>query len=185
MNDEEWRDVVGYEDFYQVSSIGRVKSKRDKTRIKDRQDRIMCQKYDNKGYLRVNLHKDGVCKAELVSRLVAGAFIPNPDGLPQVGHDDDNRSNNHISNLYWTDSYENNRHNGKLERFHDAHNAKIDVIARKLSQKVRAIAMDGSHELMFDSMQEAGRNGFDNGKISMCVNGKRNSHRGYRWERCE
>lgn len=182
---EEWRDVVGYEDLYQVSNTGRVRSKRAKTRIADKYNRIMRQKSDNHGYLRVNLHKDGICKAELVSRLVARAFIPNPDDFPQVGHDDDNKTNNHSTNLYWTNSYENNRHNGKLERFHEAHNAKIDIVAKKLSQKVKAIALDGSHELVFDSMQEAGRNGFDNGKVSMCVNGKRNRHKGYRWERCE
>ncbi len=182
---EEWRDVVGYEDLYQVSNSSRVRSKRDKTRIADKENRIMRQKMDDKGYLRVNLHKDGRCKAELVSRLVANAFIPNPKNLPHVGHDDDVKTNNNVSNLYWTDSAENNRHNGKLERFHNAHNAKIDIIAKKLSQKVKGIALDGSHTVEFDSIQEASKHGFDNGKISMCINGKRNRHKGYRWERIE
>ena len=143
----------------------------------------MRQKRDNHGYMRVNLHKDGVCKSELVSRLVAKAFIPNPNNLPHVGHNDDIKSNNHVSNLYWTDYKENNYHNGKLERFQAAHNDKIDIIADKLSVSVKAIALDGSHELIFNSMQEAGRQGFDSGKISMCVNGKRNKHKGYYWER--
>ena len=185
MMDEEWRDAVGYEELYSISSYGRVKSKREKTRIFDKNDRIMQQKVDDKGYLRVNFYKNGVCKAELINRLVAKTFIPNPKCLPQVGHDDDNKLNNHVDNLYWTDSLENNHHNGKLERFQAAHNAKIDIIAKKLSQKVKAIALDNSHELVFDSLQQAGRNGFDNGKISMCINGKRNTHKGYRWERVE
>lgn len=185
MIDEIWRDVVGYEDLYQVSNNSRVRSKIEKTRIADKENRIMRQKMDDKGYLRVNLHKDGVCKAELVSRLVANAFIPNPDNLPHVGHDDDIKTNNHVSNLYWTNSAENNRHNGKLERFHAAHNDKIDIITKKLSQKVKATSLDGSHEMVFDSMQDAARSGFDQGKISMCVNGKRNNHKGYRWERID
>lgn len=185
MDSEEWRDIPGYEDLYQVSNLGRVKSKREKTRIKDKDERVMQEKQDDKGYSRVNLYKDGKSKAELVSRLVAKAFIPNPYNLPHVGHNDDARSNNTADNLYWTNPYENNRHNGKLERFHDAHNKNIDKIADKLSIGVRAVALDGSHELTFKSMQEAARNGFDSGKISMCVNGQRNKHKGYRWERSE
>lgn len=180
---EEWRDVVGYEGLYQVSSIGRIKSKLENTRISDKENRIMREKYDDKGYARINLYKDGVCKSELVSRLVANAFIPNPEGLPHVGHNDDIKSHNEVGNLYWTNPAENNRHNGKLERFHDAHNRKIDAIASKLSVGVRGIALDGSGIISFDSMQEAGRNGFDQGKISMCINGKRSHHKGYRWER--
>lgn len=175
---ERWKDVVGYEELYSVSSCGRVKSKLKNTRIADKENRIMKQKHDNKGYLRVNLHKDGNCKAELVSRLVAKSFIPNPDNLPQAGHMDDNKENNNVENLYWTDSYENNRHNGKMDRFHKSHNDKIDIIAKKLSCKVRGTSIEDGHEIIFDSMQEAGRNGFDNGKISMCVNGKRSQHKG-------
>ena len=185
MDAEEWRDVVGYESLYEVSSESRIRSKIDKTRIVDKNERIMRQKQDDKGYMRVNLHKDGRCKSELVSRLVANAFIPNPDGLPHVGHDDDVKTNNRVSNLYWTDSKENNYHNGKLERFHKSHKDKIDIIAKKLSQKVKGTAVDNSHELIFESIQEAKRNGFDNGKISLCINGKRNQHRGYRWERID
>ena len=182
---EEWRDVVGYEDLYQVSDIGRVKSKRKNTRIADKENHIMREKYDDKGYARVNLHKNGVCKSELVSRLVANAFIPNPEGLPHVGHNDDIKSHNEASNLYWTNPAENNRHNGKLDRFHAAHNAKIDIIAAKLSTKIRGVSLYGTHEVYFDSIQDATRHGFDGGKISMCINGKRNKHKGYRWGRID
>lgn len=184
MRDEEWRDVVGYEDLYSVSDRGRVKSKRVKTRIADKETLIMREKIDDKGYSRVNLHKDGRCKAELVSRLVANAFVPNPDNLPHVGHNDDVKANNDASNLYWTNPYENNRHNGKLERFHEAHNQSIDIIAKKLSVRVKGVSNNGE-EIIFDSIQEARRNGFDSGKISMCINGKRNKHKGYRWERVD
>ena len=110
---EEWRPCVGYEGLYEVSNQGRVRSLRKDTRIIDKENRIMKQKLDGHGYYRVNLNKDKRMKAYLVSRLVAEAFIPNPLGLPQVGHNDDNKTNNHASNLYWTNSKENNHHNGK------------------------------------------------------------------------
>lgn len=76
----EWRDVSGYEGLYEINNLGEVRSLRPGTRIADKEKHIMRQKYDSKGYLRVNLHKNGHCRAELVSRMVASAFVPNPNG---------------------------------------------------------------------------------------------------------
>ena len=186
MASERWRTVVGYDGLYKVSDRGRVKSERINTRISDKETRIMKEKIDNHGYARVNLYdQEGRCSAKLVSRLVADAFIPNPKNLPHVGHNNDKKLDNTVDNLYWTDPYENNRHNGKLEQFQKAHNQKIELIAEKLSQKVRATAIDGSESVEFKSIQEASRCGFDCGKISLCINGKRNHHKGYTWERIE
>ena len=179
---EEWRPVVGYEGLYEVSNAGRVRSLRKKTRIKDKESNVMRQKFDNRGYLRVNIY-NGKCKAELISRMVAKAFIPNPNNLPQVGHMDDNKLNNHVSNLYWTDSRENNHHNGKMDRLHAMHKAKISQIAQKLSMPVIGISIADGTEIRYESMQQAARHGFESGRISMCVNGKRNSHRGYKWRK--
>lgn len=184
-NDEIWRDTAGYEDLYQTSTYGRIRSKIKNTRITDKKDRVMRQKMDNKGYMRVNLHKDGVCRSELVSRLVASTFVPNPENLPHVGHDDDIKTNNNVTNLYWTDYPENNRHNGKLERLHIDHNAKIETIKQKLSHPVKGISIDGTDEIVFSSMQDAQRHGFSEGKISMCIHGKRKKHKGYTWERID
>ena len=180
---EIWQPVKGYEGLYEVSNQGRVKSLRKNTRITDKQQNIMLQKDDGKGYFRVNLYKDGICKAELVSRLVANAFIQNPDNLPIVGHWDDNKKNNSVENLYWTDSAENNSHNGKLEKLHKAHKDKIDVIAQKLSIAVVGYAIDGSEVVFFDSMRKAEEMGFEPAKISLCVNGKRKTHKGFEWKK--
>ena len=132
---EVWKPVVGYEGIYEVSNYGRVHSLVKNTRIRNK-DGLMKFKYDNHGYYRVNLTKNKKQKAELVSRLVAKAFIPNPDNLPHVGHEDDNRNNNSVSNLYWTDAIENNHHNGKMKRFHKKHKEKIKDIAKTLSISV-------------------------------------------------
>lgn len=179
---EEWRPVVGYEELYEVSNLGRVRSLREKTRIFDKENKIMRFKDDHHGYDRVNLNKDHKAKAALVSRLVAEAFIENPNNLPQVGHMDDVKKNNHVSNLYWTDSKENNHHNGKMERFQDKHNEKIGQIADALSKAVISTNILTGEEQMYKSMQEASRKtGSNSGKISLCCNGKRSHHNGYCW----
>lgn len=181
-NGEEWKPVIGYEGLYEVSSKGRVKSMYENTRIRDSNDKILMPKTDYHGYLRVNLHKNGIQHSYLISRLVAQAFIENPYQLPHVGHNDDDKLNNNVENLYWTEPCENNRHNGKMIRFQKAHNEKIKIIVEKLSHPVKGISIENGLEIKFSSMKEAERNGFNSCKISMCVNGKRKTHKGYRWE---
>lgn len=181
--DEEWRPVVGFEKYYDISNYGRVRSKREKTRIKDKENRIMCQKTDNKGYQRVNLNADGKFKACLVSRLVAEAFIPNPDGYPLVGHDDDDKQNNHVSNLYWTHPAENLSHNGLRENLMEKRANKMPKIIEAISNPVIGTNIETGEDIRFSSMQEAKRNGFDSGKISLCCAGKRKTHKGYEWRK--
>lgn len=180
---EMWLPVKGYEGLYEVSNIGRVRSLYKATRIIDKEDSILRQKFDNRGYFRVNLYKNGKCKAELVSRLVASSFINNPKNLPHVGHWNDDKTNNCVENLYWTDPKENNHHNGKYSRFAQEHNNKIRQIAEKLSIPVIGISKTDGKVVLLDSMQLAKQLGFDPSKISMCINGKRKTHRGYWWER--
>lgn len=115
---EEWRDVVGYEGFYQVSSHGRVRSV---DRIihnvghgysRKYKGRIKSPSLNTKGYPKVLLSKNGVDNTHKIHRLVAQAFIPNPNRLPQVDHIDGIKTNNHVSNLEWVTNQEN--HNRKM-----------------------------------------------------------------------
>lgn len=100
-----WKDVVGYEGLYQVNEFGEVKSvrrtKSNNRGFQDVNERLLAQVPDRDGYLRVCLSKDGEHTPKLVSRLVAQAFISNPDGLPVVNHKDENKQNNHVENLEW------------------------------------------------------------------------------------
>lgn len=100
---EEWRDIAGYPS-YQVSNLGRVKS------FQQGKTMILQPELTNNGYLRVRLYKDGKAKRFSVHRLVATAFISNPDGKPQVNHRDGHPLNNHVSNLEWATAHENMRH---------------------------------------------------------------------------
>lgn len=179
---EIWRPIAGYEGLYEVSNCGRIKSLRPNTKIKNK-DGLMRFKYDTHGYYRVNLTKNKEQRSFLVSRLVAIAFIPNEKGLPHVGHEDDNRNNNSVANLYWTDAKENNNHNGKMELFQKKHVEKIEQIKNAISCPVRAINENTGEVLEFESMQEAQRNGFSCSHISQCCNGKRKNHGGYKWEK--
>lgn len=103
---EVWRDVVGYEGKYQVSNFGRVKSLNyNRTGI----EKLLCPK-KSAHYLRVTLRNDMGAKDKCIHRLVAQAFIPNPDNKSEVNHIDGDKRNNHLSNLEWVIHSENARH---------------------------------------------------------------------------
>ena len=101
---EIWKDIVGYEGFYQISNFGNVKSLSRKCGTKSKkytcQERIL-KKRETCGYYSVMLYKDGKTKQLKCSRLVAQAFIPNPNNLPCVNHKDENKHNDIVSNLEW------------------------------------------------------------------------------------
>lgn len=118
---EIWRDIEGYEGIYQVSSWGGVRKFTPNAVV----DLISLKIYSNykmlnpertkKGYLRVDLYDaDGNRKHYKVHRLVANAFIPNPDGKPQVNHKDGNKKNNSVTNLEWVTDAENKKHRKEL-----------------------------------------------------------------------
>lgn len=97
MKNEEWRDIKGYDGKYQISNTGRVKSIDYRNTGTSKELSLKC----NRGYFEVELCKDGKGKFFKVHRLVAIAFLPNPQNLPCVNHKDENPSNNHVDNLEW------------------------------------------------------------------------------------
>lgn len=112
---EEWRPIEGYEGLYEVSSEGRIKSCRRTTITASGKrhavpERILKHDIDSYGYHHVGLHKNGREKTFAVHRLVALAFIPNPDNRPTVNHLDGDKSKNSVSNLEWTTHKENIAH---------------------------------------------------------------------------
>ena len=100
-NGEIWRDIRGYEGLYQVSNFARVKSFYYNT------PKIIFQSLNRTGYLRVCLVKNGKRKDHLLHRLVAEAFLPNPDNLPQVDHINGDKRDNRLENLQWVTRSEN------------------------------------------------------------------------------
>jgi hypothetical protein len=102
---EEWRDVKGYEGTYQVSNLGRIKSK-----YKQSGGKILERKSDYGHYANFILCKNGIHKVESLHRIVADAFCENRSDKCEVNHKDMNRSNNRADNLEWVTRSENSRH---------------------------------------------------------------------------
>lgn len=102
---DEWRAVPGFEGLYEVSCSGKIDQLARKVRRKGRgveAERVTLRtKPSRDGYCYVGLVKDGIVKRTTVHRVVALAFIPNPDGLDEVNHMDEDKSNNHVTNLEW------------------------------------------------------------------------------------
>ena len=181
---EIWKDVFGYEGFYQISSLGNVKSldrivknKASKRRgeyfvpIKGKYPK---QHKNVKGYLTVGLCKDKKHKSVLVHRLVALHFIPNPGMLDQVNHIDGDKTNDCVENLEWCTQVENAMHAVRtgLLKPHNEH---------------RVVGTDSNgNKVYFKSAAEAGRVlSIDSGSIcSVCTgyNPYRHTAGGYKWE---
>lgn len=106
MSDEIWKDIEGYEQIYQVSNLGNIKSL-ERTywhgnRWYHQKEKLLSLKCDSAGYMSVMLYnKEHKSKRIMVHLLVARAFIPNPDNLPQINHKDENKLNNYVENLEW------------------------------------------------------------------------------------
>lgn len=108
---EEWRDIKGYEGLYKISNIGRVKSYQTfGNNQKIGREHFITPTLTTNGYYRVELIKDNQRKTHRIHRLVAFAFLPNPENKPYINHIDGNRLNNHITNLEWCTQKENNEH---------------------------------------------------------------------------
>lgn len=111
--EEIWKDVIGYEGFYQVSSFGQVRSLSRTAKVLSGAKRLVRErilKQTNTIYRTVHLSKNNVTDVMLVHRLVATAFIPNPENKRCVNHKDGNKYNNYASNLEWATDKENNTH---------------------------------------------------------------------------
>ena len=104
---EEWKNVIGYEGLYEVSNKGNVRNVRRNTLLKLSKNRY--------GYIQVYLYKNGIRTVFRVHRLVAEAFIPNPDNLPQINHKNEDKSNNCVENLEWCTAKYNNNYGHRTE----------------------------------------------------------------------
>lgn len=154
--EEIWKDVVGYEGLYQVSSFGRVKSlDRDQCIIANYTRELVKRPVkgvmlkiglSSMGYPLVSLSKNGVWITKMVHRLVAIHFIPNPLNKEEINHKDHNPTNNRINNLEWNTRSENTRHS----KDHDCLN-------RRWGNNGFRPVIDISTGICFYSVKEAAR----------------------------
>lgn len=173
---EIWKQVQSFEGYYEVSSLGRVRSiERIDSNGKVVPQRALKGQTDKDGYLLVGLHKNGKRVTRRVHRLVASAFIPNKNGLPQINHIDKNKKNNCVGNLEWCDNKYNQYYDGTFRKANMA--TSTPVVALKDNEIVH----------MFKSTNEAGRYfGKKNGVlIQRCINHEKGykTAYGYHWSR--
>lgn len=168
---ENWKDIKGYEGMYQVSDCGRVKG------LRFGKERLLVGIKNKDGYLQVNLYKDGKQKTCSVHRLVARAFLPNPNGLPCVNHRDECKTSNVVTNLEWCSHKYNTNYGTVVERI-----AKALTNHPNKSKPVFQYTLDGSLVKSYPSTKEVQRRtGYYQGNISACCRGEHKSAYGFVW----
>ena len=183
---EQWKTAVYkgviYEGLYKVSNLGKILSlDYNHTGKPD----LMNPSKTTDGYLRVCLSKNGENKWCLVHRLVAETFLENPEGKPEINHkiegdegkkinmvifNEDGSINKEKSTIEWVTRKENNNYGTRNER-----------IAKTKSKRVLQFSLSGELIREWDSTMECGRNGFNQGNIVSCCNGKRKTAHGFIW----
>lgn len=195
---EIWKNIKGYEELYQVSNLGRVKSleryrnfycylqnKNCKSKIKSK---ILKQVFNGNKYYTVGLCKNSKCKTKTVHRLVAETFIPNPDNLPQINHIDGNKQNNCVNNLEWCTQSENTIHaikTGllKVRKGKDVHffgkKGKLSFVHKEVIQYDK----NGNFIKEWESITEASQKlNLQISNISKCCSGGLKTTGGYIWK---
>lgn len=164
---EVWKDIPDYEGKYQISNKGRVKSlPRNDKFCKRGYEIIMKAFVCGSGYQEVLLSLDDRRKPMLIHRMVAEAFVPNPDGKQEVNHKDGNKTNNDANNLEWVTPSENIRHSYDTQ------------INKGRGRKVVCVETGE----VFDSIKEAAdKYGLQVPLIWKCCNGKQKTTGGYHW----
>ena len=158
---EIWKDIKDYEGLYQASNLGRVK------RITT--GRVLKPLKHANGYLMVKLSKNSIVYTKTVHRLVAEAFIPNPEHKSEINHIDENKTNNNVSNLEWMTRKENINHGTRTERVSKSNS--IPIIATN-------IKTGGSKE--FYGARECARQlGLTHGNITSALKGRYKQSGGY------
>ena len=179
---EIWKDIAGYEGLYQVSNLGRIRSLTRKVSVVGKKNgRVFKGKIKKdvrekkNGYLVVSLFRKGNSKRFFIHRLVATAFIPNSNDLPQVNHKDEDKTNNKVSNLEWCDAKYNTNYGSCIEK-------RIAPQCKRVSQ----YTISGAYVQSFASMADVERTfGFNHSAICACCKDFTKTAYGYKWKYAE
>ena len=167
---EIWKDIVGYEGLYQISNLGRVKSYLKSSKYPVEQEHILTA-HKSRGYINVLLSKNGKSRPFSVHRLVAQAFIPNPNNLPEVNHKDEDKTNNNVDNLEWCNrSYNMAYGNARIKQ----------GISR--GRPIEQLTVSNIPIARYSSAEIASKmTGIDASSIHKCCKHKRDYAGGYSW----
>lgn len=186
---EIWKDIQDYEELYQVSNLGRIKSLKRTFKIYNRfsalsninvKEKIKKLTKDKNGYLIVSISKNGYEKKCKVHRLVAQTFVPNPNRYNEINHIDGNKRNNNVSNLEWCTRNKNMKHASET-------NLMKPILGQKnpLSKAVIQYDKNMNKIAEYGSINEAGRKtGYGSQNIGNCCRGAKHCKTayGYIWK---
>ena len=177
---EKWKHIKDYELLYDVSNYGRVKSLEKKSIMNNRTypTKILKCHIGTKNYLDVDLCNNGKSHRYRVHRLVAEAFIPNPENKPQVNHEDCNKWNNKVNNLTWNTNSENQQH-----AFRNGLNSRKKYGESPRAKKINQYDLNGNFIKTWDSVVRIKQErGYSDGFICECCKGKYKKAYGYIWK---
>lgn len=186
---EEWRTVPNW-DLYEISNYGRLRSKdrivRDNKGQYLKKGRLLKPVKDKYGYYTFWLKQDGKEKNMKIHRLVAFAFIPNPDKKPCINHIDNNPSNNRVDNLEWCTMKENTAWMIKQGRFKRTKQwlDRLHKSQEPIYKAVKGTNIETGEILIFNSVNSVREKGFQPSCVCVCCKHKKGvkQHKGYRWE---
>lgn len=172
---EIWKDVIGYKNIYEVSNLGRIRSRYYG------KSKILKPVLSRWGYFRLTLCKDGIRKNESVHRLVALAFIDNPFNKLVVNHKDENKQNNNCLNLEWATYSENNFYGTAREK------KVLSLNWAEKAKKCKKPVLQFDKQGIFIKLWNSAKDVFDSAKInsstiSACCKNKRKTAGGYIWK---
>lgn len=176
--DEVWVDIPNYTGYYQVSNEGRVRSVDRQSSNRRFKGKILSGSVGRDGYHQFNLYKEGEAKTFKRSRLVAEAFIDNPNNLPVVEHKDDNKVNDKISNLVWGTISSNTRNAYDTGRIKPT----IGELSGHYKGEINAY-YDGVLTGTYRGRKELEAAGFNGSGVYNVLNGRANTHQGYTFKR--
>lgn len=195
---EIWKDVVGYEGLYQVSNMGRIATLSHTIECLSDYNGIKVKKTFNikqclrklylgkHGYVECTLRNGKRIKLMKVHRIVAEAFIPNPQNLSSVNHKDEDKTNNHIDNLEWCTHKYNSNYGTRNKRIKsslsNAHkNGLYNNSYRLKSKPIIGISLSDNSTIFFKKSLDLEKQGFERHIVSKCCRNLRLDYKGYKW----
>lgn len=169
MEKEIWKDIPGFEE-YQVSSLGRVRSLKGTIRV-------LSQSKSSR-YCQVTLFREGERHYRKIHRLVAEAFIPNPDNLPCVNHKNEDKTDNRVENLEWCDAKYNNNYGYRSMKM------ALSLSGKDIPLKYKAIEqldLDGNIVHTYQAIKQVVDYGYNQSTICNCCKGRTKTAYGFYW----
>ena len=162
-----------YTDYYELSTMGRVKSVK--------KNKILKPWNDKDGYYRIDLFKNGSRKTVRIHVLVATKFLPNEEGLPVINHKDENKHNNCVDNLEWCTVKYNATYGTSIAKRKETCKKKKLNICEYNNRPIAMLSKEGELLKVYEELDDVIKDGFNKAAVMQCASGTIELHGGYKW----